>query len=131
GFGDLLIGQDEWAAERERQIMLPRDRLKFDREPHGFFQVGAERDHAVIGEEAAVPPLERLKRKVRQFFRSVARVTSTSDVGPTEGGYHIVAGGDFLAGGRQDGRVGRVRMYDRADVRGGLAVWERKLQFPQ
>src|SRR3984957_13616261 len=99
-FGDLLIGQNDWIAEREREIILLRDRLEFDREPHGFIQVGAERDHAVIGEEAAISPLERMKHKVRQFFRSVTRVASASDRGPTESGHHIVASWYFLTGYR-------------------------------
>src|SRR5580704_15115334 len=53
---DLLIGQDERIADRERQIILLRDRLEFDGQPHRLVQAGPERNHTVIGEEAALAP---------------------------------------------------------------------------
>ena len=77
-FGDLLIGENERIAKRQRQVILARDRLQLYRKPHRPIEIGAERDHAVTGEKATIAPLERLERVVRQLLRAVAGVTRTA-----------------------------------------------------
>ena len=52
GFGDLGFAQQHRAADRQREIVLPRDGFELDREPHGLVERGAGRNHPVIGEQA-------------------------------------------------------------------------------
>ena len=51
---------DRPARDCSDMIVLLGDRLELDRPPHRDVEISADRDHAVVGEEAAVPPLERL-----------------------------------------------------------------------
>ena len=92
-----LREDDRPAGQKQRVIVLLGDRLQLDRAPHRLVEVAAERDHAVVGEQAAGAALQRLHRIFRERLGAVDRVVGDPHVRAAERGDHVVAGGDRLA----------------------------------
>jgi hypothetical protein len=73
--------------------------------------------YPVVGEKASVSPFERGERDFREFRGSIARVSTAADGRAAHRGDHVVHGGDVLSTDRECGRIHRMRVHDRADLR--------------
>src|SRR3546814_9067844 len=66
----LVLGQQDRLADLERTPVLHSQGFHLDRERQSLVEVRAERDHAVIGEQAGAPPLQRRQRMASKFMRA-------------------------------------------------------------
>jgi len=64
GFRDLVIGKKDRSTDQKGVVILPGDRLQFDGEPHGFFDIVANDNRTMIGEQTCAPVLQGFQREI-------------------------------------------------------------------
>ena len=100
--------------------ILLRQKLQFLREPHGAGKRRTGGNHAVVGEQAAVAPLQRLQRIVGKLPCSIASIGRAAHRVAAKGRDHVMDGGDVAAGDGEDGGEGGMGVDDGVDVGPGL-----------
>ena len=104
-------------SDLQAGVILPRQRLDLDRQPHRLCKRRPDGDHAVMGEQAGEPALQRAHRMFRQFLGAEGRVGRAADGVAAGAGDHVMHRRNFHAHDRQRRAVGRVRVHHGFDVR--------------
>ena len=81
-------------------------------------EIAAERDHAVIGEQAGFAPVERRDGLARQLRRAEGGVAAAAYVAAARRRDHVVEGRDALAQAGDAGGEGRMGVQYDLDLRG-------------
>src|SRR6476659_795672 len=76
---DLGTRQQWRFSDLEAAVILPRQRLALDGEPHRLVQRLADRDHAVMVEQTGEPALQRPQRVLGQLRRSEGGIGCATD----------------------------------------------------
>src|SRR3569832_886793 len=81
---DLLLGQDRRLADLQGAVILARQRLDLDGQPHRLGEARSDRDHAVLCEQACLAVAQRLQRvrgKLRRAEGGVGRAAYVAAAG--------------------------------------------------
>ena len=118
---DLLLRQQPRRADLQAAVVLPRQRLDLDREPHRLRQRRPDRDHAVMFEQAGQPALERLDRMLRQLLGAEGRIGRDADAVAAGAGDHVMDRRDLQIHDREYRRIGRMGVDHGIDFGPGPA----------
>jgi len=115
----LLAGQDHRLADLQGAPVLAGQGFHLDGQGQGAVRVGAERDQAVVGEQAGLAVGQRAHRMLRQRRRAERGVVGAADRIAAGHGDHVVHRRDAAAQAGQRGGERGVAVHHGVGVRPG------------